>query len=91
VTCRKAMAKNLDWWEARGSGGLAIEAPRQPFRSTGRWALALARAGVEGEITPAHTQGAGVPLSGSPAKGTLVRSLFTEQMWMAVSVTAVHL
>jgi hypothetical protein len=31
---------------------------------------ASALAGVEGEITPANTQGAGVPVSGSPVKGS---------------------
>ena len=43
--------------EARGSGGLATEAPRQPLRGTTVWVLASARAGVEGCHSSAHPRG----------------------------------
>jgi hypothetical protein len=58
MTCRMTMTRNFGFEGARGSGGLATEAPRQPCRSTEVWGLASARAGVEGVIhSSTHPRG----------------------------------
>ena len=51
------MAKNWGLGGARGSGGLASEAPGGLFRGTTVWVLASARAGVEGCHSSTHPRG----------------------------------
>jgi len=78
MTCGNSMAKNLGLGGARGSGGLAIEAPRQPFRGSEVWGHTLGFGPSRGrgrESTPSHTKGRASRLSVRPSKATVLEPL----------------
>jgi hypothetical protein len=77
------MAKTLGLGEARGSGGLAIEAPRQPCRVGEVWGHAAfgPSRGRGLSLTSTHPRGGRADFSVRPSKAAARAT---------VSVTAIH-
>jgi hypothetical protein len=75
MTCRKSMAKSLGLG-ARGSGGLAPEAPRQPCRGSKVWVHAgFGPSRGRGSVSLQHTpKGRAFRDSARPSKATSLDS-----------------
>jgi hypothetical protein len=84
MTGGNSRAKNLGWGGARGSGGLAIEAPRQPFRGSEVWGhtLGFGPSRGRGRVSLQHTPEGRASDFGTPVKG--------KGIGIAVRLTAIH-